>query len=138
MSLCIEKRLERYIGIPYLDKGCAHHGCDCWGLVALIHSQELGNCIPLYHEDYATTDECREIDAIINGEKENPLWEAVSAPQLGDVLVFRVGRFESHVGLWISPAKMLHMAGTDCSKMEDFSQAKWVSRLTGIYRWRGQ
>jgi probable lipoprotein NlpC len=128
---------EKYIGIVYADKQSSFVGCDCWGLVALAHAHELGKEIPLYHDDYATTDETREIDAAINREKDNPLWQHARDLKPLDVLVFKMGRMESHVGLLINSQKMLHMSGTDCAKVEDFTSPKWASRLIGRYRWRG-
>mgnify|MGYP003652353246 CR=1 FL=1 len=51
-----------------------------------------------------------------------------------DVLLFRHGRFESHVGIYVHQGVMLHMATDDQSKHERFDQGRWKARLAGYFR----
>lgn len=39
---------NNYVGLPYLDLGRTRAGVDCWGLVRLIYSDELGIDLPPY------------------------------------------------------------------------------------------
>lgn len=45
--------LTGYVGIPFLDGGRNRCGCDCWGLVRLIHGYEWGINLPEYGDTSA-------------------------------------------------------------------------------------
>jgi cell wall-associated NlpC family hydrolase len=122
-----------YIGIPYADKGRSPDGADCWGLVRLVQAH-FGNYVPSYADQYFSADESAEVDAIIQGEK--PRWEKVTRPNEGDVVLFAMGRNESHAGVHVEGTKFLHMAREDCAKIEDYNSPVWARRFRGFYRWK--
>lgn len=128
---------QAFIGLPFADKGRDWTGCDCWGVVRLVHIEHAGNDLPSYAGLGA--DERREIASIIAREAQSPHWLKVDAsPATLDIIWFRRGRFDAHCGIYLRPGLMLHMAEHDCSKIERFDGASpWASRVTGIYRWRG-
>ncbi len=130
-----------FVGIPYADRGRDRGGCDCWGLVRLVHAARLAVDLPSYDGLYACSAEREEIAAIVAGEAASPSWEAVAEASLFnqlDVLFFRRGGHDAHAGLFLAPGLMLHMAVGDCSKIERFDGSRWARRLTGAYRWRGR
>ena len=128
--------VERFIGIPYADKGRSRAGCDCWGLMALVYREYLGVELPSYEEQYLNSAERKEIAAIVAREAKSALWMPVIAPRELDILWFRRGRYDAHAALWLKKGLMLHMREEEASKVERFDVPEWESRVTGVYRWR--
>lgn len=128
---------KSFIGIPFANKGRDFSGCDCWGLVRLVHAKHASIFLPSYDDDYYSSAEHLEISAIVAKEAASPLWMTVDQPQALDILWFRRGRHDAHCGLFLAPGIMLHMVEEDCSKIERFDGPAWSTKLTGIYRWRG-
>lgn len=126
-----------FVGIPFLDKGRDFDGCDCWGLVRLVHAKHGGNHLPSYAGLYTDAAERKEIAAIVAREAVSPLWEPVTEPRQLDILMFRRGRLDAHAAIFLQPGLMLHMVEEDCAKIEPFNSGFWSTRLTGTYRWRG-
>lgn len=125
-----------FIGIPMLDKGRDHNGCDCWGLVWLIETVQFGRALPSYAADYISSDEAREVTALINRERDvQPQWKQVTTIEDGDILLFSRDNHIPHAAVAVGPSLMLHMGLTD-SVIEPIAGKQWEKRLTGIYRWQ--
>ena len=127
-----------FVGIPYRSKGRDRSGCDCWGLIKIVHGEAFGVTVPGYEEDYACPDELREVARAIGREQDGPFWEKVENPVAGDVILFRRGTHGGHVGLFVTGEFMLHMEGEDCSKIARHDCGVWGARKIGYYRWSGQ
>ena len=125
---------NRYIGTPWREFGRSAAGCDCWGLACLVYACELSISLPSYTGTYVSAEEHAEIAALIDDGRRSPLWHPVSAPEAFDLAVFRRGRWASHIGIIVRPGLMLHMAGEDAAKLEDYRTGQWASRLVGIWR----
>lgn len=124
-----------YIGIPYAEFGRGPAGCDCWGLACLIYRSELGISLPEYAGAYRSADEHVEIDALIEGGAQSPIWLPVDLARAAfDIAIFRRGRLATHVGIVIRPGLMIHMRDEDCAKIESYEQGAWKHRLNGFYR----
>ena len=125
---------SRYVGTPWALHGRDWSGCDCWGLACLVHREELGVELPPYL-GYASADEHADISALIAGATATPTWHPVEGgAQPFDVLVFRRGRLQTHVGIAVAPGTMLHMVDEDCAKVERFDVGAWRHRLSGVWR----
>lgn len=124
---------DTYVGLPYQPFGRSRQGCDCWGLACIAYLEQLNIALPDYL-GYSSVDERAEIAALVAGATASPLWRAVSAPQPLDILVFRVGRLDCHIGLYAQPGLMLHAAEGRASVLERYTTGVWSSRLTGSYR----
>lgn len=129
---------DRYIGIPFEASGRSTRGCDCWGLARLVYVQELQVALPSHAGDYTDDFQPGEIEALLKGRHLAP-WSPVDADDLNpfDLLLFRLGRFETHIGIAIEPHLMLHMARDDQAKIESRNDARWKSRFVGAYRHHG-
>lgn len=123
-----------YVGIPYVPFGRGLEGCDCWGLVVLAYAAELGIVLPDYSDAYASPEEQAEVDALVGRASVEPVWSRIDDPQPLDVLVFRRGRLETHVGLHVDRGRMLHVTADDCAKLERYDVGAWSHRLTGVFR----
>ena len=123
-----------YVGIPYADLGRSVYGCDCWGLARLVYGAELGIALPDYTDGYASAEEQADVASLIGQETSTSIWSRAEEHAAFDLLLFRHGRHESHVGIYIEPGVMLHMATDDQSKHERFEKGRWKARLVGGFR----
>ncbi|CAK0766165.1 conserved hypothetical protein [Gammaproteobacteria bacterium] len=125
---------NKYIGLPYLEKGRDTAGVDCWGLARLVYAEEFGITLPCLSEQYKSGS--REgIAELIALEKEG--WEITEAPRSGDVVLFVIHGFPSHLGLVTLPGFFLHVLQNKTVVVERLESPLWKSRLRGVYRYRG-
>lgn len=122
---------EQFVGLPFADLGRDRAGVDCWGLVRLALAHH-GIDVPSYAGGYADAGERVEISGLINGAK--PFWNQVEDPRELDVVTFRRGRLDCHVGLIVRPGFMLHVTEGLSSCVENYRDGYWARRLTGIWR----
>ncbi|TMV09814.1 NlpC/P60 family protein [Ruegeria sediminis] len=125
---------SRYVGIPQADFGRSEMGCDCWGLARLVYARELGIGLPSYDGAYVSPDEHAEVAALISGAEVDGPWHPVATPEPFDLLLFRRGRFRSHIGINVDTRHMLHMDGTEQARIADIRAPRWSSRFCGAYR----
>ena len=120
-----------YLGLPYAPQGRSQTGVDCFGLVWLVLNR-FGLPVPSYAGEYASEEERAEIAGLIDGAK--PHWQRVNAAQELDLVTFRRGGLESHVGIVVKPGRMLHVSTKAPSCIERYDTGYWANRLTGIWR----
>lgn len=125
---------ERYLGLPYAPQGRSLAGLDCWGLVFLV-LPTFGRPVPSYAGEYASAEERQEIAGLIDGAK--PQWQRVDDAQALDLVTFRRGRHESHIGIVVRHGHMLHITQDKPSCIERYDAGYWANRLTGIWRHMG-
>jgi probable lipoprotein NlpC len=125
----------KYVGLPWLEKGRDVAGVDCWGLLRLVYADVLGIELPSYDEAYASVTERDEV-AALTGQAKNAPWIPVTKGEevQFDMLVFRRGRWGSHVGLVVNQGLMLHISEGLSSFVQSYDSGQWRHRLTGIYR----
>lgn len=117
--------IDGYIGIPYVDKGRKLDGADCWGLVRIVHMQEAGIEIPSYG-DISEKDLLRVVREMKAG-LESDIWvDVADRPRAAmDVVVMtkldEVASFPYHVGIMMSPTRMLHTVRAAASHMSRLS-----------------
>jgi len=123
--------LKPYFGIPDKPKGHARDGADCYGLARLIWRELRGIELPdytgLYQDDRADA----EVASIVAGTKST-LWRQVDQPEFLDLILFKVGAYDSHVGIYAEPGWMLHTVLGDHSKFARYDRLPW--RAAGFYR----
>ncbi len=115
------RRFERYLAIPFKDKGRGFDGCDCWGLVWLIYKTELGIDLPAFSEVSAAELLAIARCSVSAVEGADP-WRFVprGEQRLFDVAVMRgppvfdgkrYVRAPIHFGVMIDVARLLHIVG---------------------------
>lgn len=125
-----------YIGLPYADLGRDRNGVDCWGLFRLVMWEQHGIDLPSYVDGYAGAAEKAEISALIGGAKGHDYWCAVEIDiREFDVIVFRRGLQDSHIGVAVSATKFLHIVEGRCVVIEDFTKGRWAQRMVGAWRY---
>lgn len=126
-----------YVGISYADRGRTRAGADCWGLTRLVYREKLGVALPDFLDRYGSTEAREEIAGLIAGEAAGGDWERVEGRHRPfDLLVFRVGRYDSHVGLNVRPGLMLHVAENEQARVESYASERWAKRFAGAWRHR--
>lgn len=120
-----------YIGLPFKEHGRDRNGCDCWGLVCCTYREQLGIELPLY-TDYQHTKDPAISHLIVAGSQ---LWSGVINPRPFDVAVFNIYGRPMHVGLVVSPGRMLHIERGIDACIQDYTGHAWGKRLEGIYRY---
>ena len=124
------------IGIPYIEHGRDYSGADCWGIVFLFYRDILKRPIPSYvAEMQGRAFHRRDIGALIEDERAEH-WFEVPEPAHGDVVLMRTGRAESHVGIYLKGARILHSEGEPGSYIVRADDMRIRSRLVGYFRRR--
>lgn len=121
-----------YIGLPYRLGGRDRNGIDCWGLVRLIHKEQLGIDLPAFAEVISLEDQAETI----NREKEG--WNPVVIEQTGDVVLFNILGNPTHVGIITKPGFFIHAFENQDVRIERLDDPKWKRRIKGIYRYASE
>lgn len=124
--------INKYIGIPYKQKGYDFDGVDCYGLVWLFLKEEFDILLPRYHD----IDIYKDVEETVNTiGKEMPLFfgSLTNTPKYGDIALFNFRGQPIHFGIYIERNKILHvLKGTD-STYEPFDRGRLKGKLEGIY-----
>lgn len=131
----MKKKFEtiKYIKIPYKNKGRDFEGCDCWGLLRLIHENEFGIDLPFFSAEYSDASEGRKIAKAITEGKSIVNYKEKDSPEYGDVVIFNIRGNPCHVGVYIGKNRVIHvMKGTD-STIERLDSVRLKGRVEGYY-----
>lgn len=127
----------KYIGIPFADAGSTRDGCNCWGLVCLVLSEQRGIEVPTYGEITA-----RDLVAAARAMGRDGLktpWTRVTEPKAFDVALMYAmtptnARVVGHAGIMSSPTDLLHVwRKTDAVNMA-IDHPRIRHRIVGFYR----
>ncbi len=126
--------LDRFIGIPYVAHGRDYVGADCWGLVYLYYRDVLGLPIPSYSAEMQDREfHRRDIGPLIEIERKRH-WCRVDVPSPGDCVLFRAGKHNSHVGVFIAAGRLLHSEGPGPSVLARLDDIRLRSRIAGYFK----
>lgn len=128
--------VNKYVGIPYKDRGRGFDGVDCYGIVRLA-MPEFGKHPPEYLENYSTFTDLPNRALVINRSLLDGSWTPV--PMLsdvvpGDMILFRIINIPCHVGLVVADGRMLHCQKGTNSCVERYTGPAWIRRFYGAYR----
>lgn len=128
--------LDKYMSVPFKERGRDMDGCDCWGLARMVLQEALGVELPSYDDGYLSTHDRKRVQESIEGGLEN--WEEVPAPGMWDLVIFRIGskrsRSKGHVGVYVGDGRFIHCP-EDCSVcVEKLTSPVWADRIEGYYR----
>ena len=126
---------NKYLRIPFKDKGRSENGSDCWGLVRIIYQKELNVELPSYLE-YNNTLDVRKIPSLLKVNSESD-WSRVELgdEQPYDVVVLNLRNNPMHVGVVVEKGFMVHCEkGRETYHTEYTKHADWKNRIYGIFR----
>jgi probable lipoprotein NlpC len=127
---------SEYVGLPWQERGLTRAGIACWGLAHLVYAEQLGITVPDYAADIASTkDRDKVAAAFADGTGAGP-WVGVAPNAIRDfdILVFRIGGIEAHVGISAGRGRMLHASRGVGSCLAYTTRTPWSQRLAGAYR----
>lgn len=127
---------DRFVGIPYLDKGRSIVGLDCWGLLHLVYREIRGIDLPSYAERYVTGSDRAAMARLIAGELDD--WQEIPEGQEGtfDGVLMREGNFLRHIGIVTTSGMVLHVQPGETSRIERYRSGILANRVVGFYRYR--
>ena len=127
---------DRYVGIPYLDRGRGICGLDCYGLVCLVYRELRGIDLPSYAEGYVTAADRRAIARLVAGGLSD--WAVVKpgAEQAFDGCLMREGAHPTHIGLVVAPGQVLHIERGQTSRIQRYRDGMLAARVIGFYRYQ--
>jgi cell wall-associated NlpC family hydrolase len=128
---------DRFVGLPYLDKGRDLAGVDCWGLVWMVYRELLGIELPSYSDRYVTGSDRRAIARLIAGELDEWREITVTLEQPFDCVLMREGGLPRHIGIVTSAGMLLHVQPGATSRIERYRHGLIAGRVVGFYRFSG-
>lgn len=138
--MTLQEFIQKALGAPFKPKGRDYDGMDCWAPAMLAYRDVLGVDLPTFIDDYVDPGDSdasrRVIQDIILMQKRN--WEKVSKPKAMDVVLFRFGDTQTHLGLMVDDKCFLHCERNIGTVIERLGCAKWKSRVEGVYRLKDQ
>jgi cell wall-associated NlpC family hydrolase len=120
------------VGIPYVLHGDDFDGCDCIGLVKLFHREILKIDFPDFTGFYKNPRDFQALDRLIEDKKS--LFKQVTEPVFGDIIVYRLGAFSCHTGIFLNDAEFIHAHEGHFSAIERIDSIGWRSRIIGYFR----
>lgn len=127
---------NKYIGIPFVEKGRDENGLDCYGLLQLVFKQERGIILRDYLEVYDNVNDKEILKAAIeSGRLENDNWIEPPWPSMFDVIILRMRGVPIHLGIVTKPGHMLHCAKDINTVHEKYNSMLWKNRIVGFNRW---
>lgn len=132
---------NRYIRIPFKDRGREWDGADCWGIVRIIYREEPKLRIELPTLlDYNHTLETEKLSQIINDEALRSWQEIpIGQEQKYDIAIFKTCGVPTHVGVVVRPGFMIHcQKGNDTRGTDYRNSREWSKRLVGFCRYAGK
>ena len=125
---------NKYIGIPFADNSSDIAGSDCWGLVKMVYREQLGIDLP---GPLGISADDRDRSAAAIRAQAEALWERTNNPQPGDVALFRVAGYDSHVGLAAAPGMILHVRQGRDSVIEPLCARTFGTSFRGYWHYAG-
>lgn len=124
---------NQYVGIPYLTHGRDRAGCDCWGLLRLVYTEQFGIQLPSYGEEYADASDRVGVSAPLAHHLH--FWDRVEKPAAGDGVLFCISGIPCHIGVVTERGFMLHVTRGINTVVEPYLMSRWRSRVEGTYRY---
>lgn len=117
----MEKNFSHLIGIPYEQK-------DCYALAVAFYKDILGIELKNYYSEIPES--AIESSNLIYSSMGD--FKKVEVPQFGDLIVIKLKRIESHIGIYVGEDKMLHSFKSVGSSVEGLS--KYRRMISGYFR----
>jgi cell wall-associated NlpC family hydrolase len=126
--------INKYVGIPFVDRGNSFSGCDCYGLIRLFYKTEYSIGIPEFNSSCKDTRRIF-IDYMYQIARH---WDLVDECKMGDVIAMAYDpnhpNVVQHFAIYIGNDKILQALdkiGVFICDISDYNRY-----VKGIYRWK--
>jgi len=127
--------VARFVGIPFVAHGRDYDGCDCWGLLRLVWRDAFGWEAPLHDgPSWEPGTSADEISAIITRESARYPQIEPGSEKEGDGIVLRMRGGDMHIGVVVTPGRMLHVEEACATVVEDYRRPAWRHRIVRFHR----
>lgn len=99
---------KEYVGIPFVSGGRTHAGCDCYGLVRLILTEQYGYDLPLLSGDYSNALSIAETKRLFTDNVPILCGAKIDSPKEGAVALVKVRGRLCHVALYAGDGYIIH------------------------------
>ena len=125
---------NKYLDIPFVERGRGRDGVDCWGLVRLVLHERFGVDVESYDDEYKSTCENERLADIV--ERERGTWWSVTPDDVrcGDVVLLAITGYPCHVGIVVGDGVMLNAREGIGVALESYERPYWNRRLRGFFR----
>lgn len=132
---------QKYIGIPFLDKGRTLDGVDCWGLCRLVLKEQKGIDLPMYGvseaDHLAVGQDIEEakhsgdwIQVLGNKYREFDIAEMNIPVKIAGIWEFP----PLHVGIVVGVDWLLHVERNTASRLSRITDRRVNSRIIAFWR----
>jgi hypothetical protein len=135
---------REYIGLPFREHGRSREGVDCYGLVRLVHREQLGISLPAMCGPIGRIDpdmplrELRDLRTQVEERMASDEWTRTGAPELvGDIAWMTAIGAAAHVGLAVSHTHILHIEPGGRSMLSPHAHRCWGRRIVDWIRYSG-
>ena len=127
----------KYVGLEFENRARGPHTFDCWGLVCEVEHREFGKDLPSYsvYDDAFDKDETAPLFQDGIDTVPNDLVDRTDARD-GDIVFLRYRGRVTHVGVFVSPNRILHIDRGCNSVCEALDNVSMRSRVEEIRRVR--
>ncbi len=125
-----------FVGVPFLDKGRALDGCDCWGLFRLAFQAGTGIELPAIDEGYQGRADRAGVARLVEGGKADWIPVDPGAERPFDAVLMTIRGFQ-HLGIVVKGGSMLHMPRDASSAIEPYRTARYERVIAGFHRYAG-
>lgn len=133
--------VNKYVGLPFEDKGRGPDAYDCWGVTRAVLLEQFQIEMPAFDKHYQHHHSDDQIAALFNPEvlchwrlQMEPSWETGKIGDAGDIIVMRFKGRPAHVGIVYEPGWFLHALLHMGVVRESYTSAKYATRVWGILR----
>lgn len=136
--------VSQYIGLEYVPGGRSRQGVDCYGLVWLLHREQLGRVLPtmigrafLRHPDCDRA-KLRELRQAAQEAADAGDWTRLNEPEfLGDIAWMKAIRSAAHIGVAVSRTQLLQIEPGQTSSVTRIDSPAFGRRLVSWVRYSG-
>ena len=122
-----------YVGIPFVSGGRDRSGADCYGLVRMVRTEQFGDDLPLFSDDYGDADNFAETEKLLRAQRPLLAGRRAEPPDAGDVCVITVHGLPAHLGIYAGGGYLLHTLKKTGSVLQRTGDPHFAGRIEGWY-----
>ncbi len=118
VSGALKEYFSSWQGTRYMFGGLSHNGVDCSGFTLLTYKELFGKSLPRTVQEQVT-----------EGTKISK-----ASLQAGDLVFFKTGRYQKHVGIYLENDLFIHASGSKGVTISNLNDLYWQKRYLQAQR----